>query len=1291
MTTPLRRRVRRARRLVVYGVASLLILAALAVAVANQALPLLARHPGDVARWLGERLGQPVEIDAVAARWSRRGPLLEVEGLRVGSGAQRLELGAAELQINAYAGFLPGVPLTELHLRAPALELTRDGDGRWRLEGLARRPGNEPFDPRQLDGLGELRIEGARLQVIDAASGRRWSLRRIDARLRSVGSGFRLGLQARIDDNAPLNLTAELDRELQQGSVWIGGEDLVLESWLGNLPLGGIDVVAARGDVGVWLEIARRRVVAARLEAELAPLSLRGRVPIALDARPDAAQVEPRYGLDRAAASVRWHLRDDGWEADVARLELDGGDARTELAGVRIEHGPESRVRVPELEVGPLLGMAMLGDRASPAARRWLYLAAPRGRVRALDLAWRDARDWRASGTLVDIGWQPASVPGVEGFTGHFVADEGAVAIEVASPLLRVVAPGMLRAPMQQSLAGAINAFALEPGWRFEAAGLRFDADDYAFTVDGGIEWQGDGSKPLLDLRAEVEPGPVTAAKAFWIMNKMPPKAVQWLDEALVDGRLAGGRAIVRGDADHWPFRAHEGRFEAEARLDGVQLRYRDDWPIGEGVSGTATFVNDGLEVDLAATVLGNRIEYARGGIASFADAVLDLDIRGGGRGADLLALVRASPLQRKYGPHLGGLSVGGEGVAEVALHIPFKPDLGESRVDGHVDLSGADLVESRWGLHFNDASGRVRFGDRGLSADGLRVSFAGAPAALTLAIGDYTSDAARIAEASLRGAFAADALLEPYPTLHWIKPWIEGSPEWNLQLAVPRSDDADEPIQSLRIRSDLVGAALGFPAPLRKDAGDRLPLDLRVELPLARGGIDLQLGELLRLRGRMPEDGTFTGVAAFGDAPDEAMPASGLVAVGQMPVLDAAGWAGFALSSGGGGAGLQRADLYAGELDLLDRAFAETRLRFTREGSDALAFLFEGAALQGALRVPLDDLATRGVTARLQRLHWPSKAPRTVSSIASTDPAAIPPLHLHIEDFRFGEAELGETRLETYPTPEGMHVDQLDTTSPSLAIRASGDWNRIDGRERSNFRIAFSAGDLGGMLQALGFAGLIEGGQTQAELQATWPGAPSAFELQRVDGTLTAQVGKGRVPDVEPGAGRVFGLLSLTEIPRRLALDFSDFFKSGLAFNEITGTFKLDGGHAYTEDLRIDGPAVEIRVRGRTGLKAKDYDQTMEVLPRAGSMLPAIGAIAAGPAGAAIGAVAQAVLQKPIKQMARTLYRVQGSWAEPAIDVIERGPGRTERNARSEGDAATDTATPRGPNPRPPEPLRVR
>jgi uncharacterized protein YhdP len=308
---------------------------------------------------------------------------------------------------------------------------------------------------------------------------------------------------------------------------------------------------------------------------------------------------------------------------------------------------------------------------------------------------------------------------------------------------------------------------------------------------------------------------------------------------------------------------------------------------------------------------------------------------------------------------------------------------------------------------------------------------------------------------------------------------------------------------------------------------------------------------------------------------------------------------------------------------------------------------------------VPVTDLDTRGITARLERLFWPTRAPTGAAPAARSVPALVPPLHLHVQDFRFGEAMLGETRLETYPTPEGMHVAQLDTTSPDLALRASGDWSVIAGRERSSFRIQFDSGDVGAMLRALGFAELIEGGQTHVELQATWPGAPSEFELQRVDGQLAIEVGKGRVPEVSPGAGRLFGLLSLTEIPRRLALDFSDFFKSGLAFNQIKGSFILDGGNAHTSDLLIDGPAAEIRVRGRTGLKQKDYDQTMEVLPRAGSMLPALGALAAGPAGAAIGAVAQAVLQKPMKQMARTLYRVQGSWDAPEIEVIERGPAR--------------------------------
>jgi len=40
---------------------------------------------------------------------------------------------------------------------------------------------------------------------------------------------------------------------------------------------------------------------------------------------------------------------------------------------------------------------------------------------------------------------------------------------------------------------------------------------------------------------------------------------------------------------------------------------------------------------------------------------------------------------------------------------------------------------------------------------------------------------------------------------------------------------------------------------------------------------------------------------------------------------------------------------------------------------------------------------------------------------------------------------------------------------------------------------------------------------------------------------------------------------------------------------------------------------------------------------------------------GAAIGAAANAVLQKPIGEMASRTYRVTGPWKEPKVEVVSR------------------------------------
>ncbi|HEX4480285.1 MAG TPA: AsmA-like C-terminal region-containing protein, partial [Rudaea sp.] len=208
------------------------------------------------------------------------------------------------------------------------------------------------------------------------------------------------------------------------------------------------------------------------------------------------------------------------------------------------------------------------------------------------------------------------------------------------------------------------------------------------------------------------------------------------------------------------------------------------------------------------------------------------------------------------------------------------------------------------------------------------------------------------------------------------------------------------------------------------------------------------------------------------------------------------------------------------------------------------------------------------------------------------------------------------------------------------------------------------SAHNLGRMLGSFGYAGVVDNGETVAHMEGSWSGAPSNFALARLDGTLNVSVKSGRIPEARPGAGRIFGLFNLASLPRRLTLDFGDFFKSGFSFDSITGNFMLKNGNAYTSDLLVKGPAADIAVNGRTGLKSKDYDQTMEITPHVGGTLVVGGALIAGPVGAGVGAVLQGVF----KNVTRNRYSVTGSWDKPVMTLLAREKIGTPRKDAKTG-----------------------
>ncbi len=317
---------------------------------------------------------------------------------------------------------------------------------------------------------------------------------------------------------------------------------------------------------------------------------------------------------------------------------------------------------------------------------------------------------------------------------------------------------------------------------------------------------------------------------------------------------------------------------------------------------------------------------------------------------------------------------------------------------------------------------------------------------------------------------------------------------------------------------------------------------------------------------------------------------------------------------------------------------------------------------VRGTVRVPSNR--EEEMVADLDRLRLGGEAlienDLSVEPLPRVAPAQLPALRLSSRDTVVEGVDFGQVELQTSPTPNGLFVDTLTLQSEVLQAKAQGTWLSREEREFSRFTIDARGEHLGKILSLFGYGGEIARGRSMIKINgAKWPGSPLDFSIPQMKGELLVQVEQGQLRDVDQGVGRVFGLLGIHTLVRRLTLDFSDITDKGFAFDTIGGVFTIHGGDAYTHDLVIDGPTATIKVEGRIGLIQQDYDQTVTVIPKLSESLPATGALVGGPTGALIGS-ALLLYDKLFQQdegLGTTRYRLLGSWDEPILEEVRPRP----------------------------------
>ncbi|HWU77057.1 MAG TPA: YhdP family protein [Rhodanobacter sp.] len=1260
------RRLHRSLRALGWAAGIMVIVLAVMMALGQLLLPLLARHPAWVAGQLSRQLHRPVNIGSMQGHWTAAGPEFVLHDVKIGAakgeGAAALQLPESSLQLDVGGLLLPSRRLVNLHVRGLKLDLLHDLAG-WHVQGVGGGASSDR-QPISLHGLSlDLWLADLRLQVNDTTTGKRYILWSPQLRLSHGGDRFRVGgrlLREGVPD-ASVRVAGRFDDDGRTGRAWVTVDGAQLPALLDGVDMDGYALAHGNGRLSVWLDWRQGKLRDSLFDFELDALAVT--TPTG-----DRASVVALHGL----AGVRG--TDDGYQ-----LRWAGDDGSALVANLHDPGNPKSTVDVAAraLQLAPLLPWLALKPDLSPSLVKWLGNGHPRGELGRVALHWAKADGLHALVVqFKGLGIDPAGkLPGLDDLHGELRGDAEAISLELPAQATTVTAPGLFRQPFVLSkLAGKLALWVEDGDWHIGVDTLDLVGAGYDGRVRGELSLPSAGGAPFADIYADVGPSDVVAAKLFWPVGVMSPGSIAWLDRALIGGKLDQAQVVLRGNLGDWPFRHNEGRFEARAQISDLTFDYGQDWPHATGVDAIASFVNNGMLIEAnAGQSLGVKAGKAVALIPDFRDGLLDLNVQGSGSGASLLNFARRSPIASHQADTLAKLKLGGSGTFEFHLALPLK-DASAAWLNGSAQLQDADLVATAWNLQLDKLSGPLTFDLHGMQAGPLETQFRGQPSTLQLAIAGANVDPATILAATLQGSYRVAELVQGYPSLDWIARLADGRSDYGIGFTIAHQPNSDALAQTISIDSPLIGTALDLPAPLDKPADASLPLHLTMSLPASGGDVQLGLGQLVRGHLHL-SDGPqhpLAGTLAFGDEMPQNLPSRDLRIRGHAATLDVTGWVQrIAAGAGGDGPGLESLDASTDQAGWFGRSLGPLKLRATPQPG-LLSVDVDGPAMAGNFSVPTQELDKRGVTARLQRLHWPGQeatpsGTRAANAAGSTvpvadpantgiNPAALPPFHLWVGDLRMGDAKLGEARLETWPTMKGMHIEQLRALSRRVQITASGDWNGTASDSHTHMRINFSAEDLGAMLGAFGFDGLVNGGKTHDQLDASWPGGPSALSLATMNGKLSVDVRDGRIPEASsPGVGRLLGLVSLAELPRRLTLDFGDVFGKGLGFDSITGDFHLADGNATTRNLVIDGPSANISFTGRTGLRAHDYDQQMHVIPHVGNSLPLVGAVVAGPIGAAAGFAVQGLLGKGLNKAASARYRITGSWNDPVITLLEK------------------------------------
>ncbi len=845
--------------------------------------------------------------------------------------------------------------------------------------------------------------------------------------------------------------------------------------------------------------------------------------------------------------------------------------------------------------------------------------------------------------------------PSFSGLSGTIQGDNDDGVLTLDSEAGSVTFPGLFRNTLQfKQIQGGVSWKQSEQSWFLQSHQLRLKTKEldavaalslrvpkkaqHAIEMDMQLSF--DGYRRVQNIGRYLPIG---------IMNK---DLVHWLDNAAISGVIKNGRMRLQGALDQFPFQHGQGKFEVLFDLNDGVLQYSPVWPRLNQVNARVHFLANTLQID---------IDHAHSKKLSshFAQVVLpDLEkgervqvkARVDGKVDDFLHFLQQTPLHSTIDNVIDTLQVEGKTRVAFDLDIPLLETAKNVHVTGHFPLHQATLWLKPLAIPIKNIHGTMTFTEQGLFSDQIKGTLARLPLQASI-----SSDAKAVRIRS-QGKMKTAVLYQLFPALK--NNIISGVFDYKTIVTLP--DQATSPID-IDVYSNLKGVALPLPAQLGKTRQDVKKLALNIKLKKNQNKkIYLNYADLLKAALVLEGDASRLKMAhvLIGKGKARFLATPGIHVDMRLQQLHVERWLAAltaVLKGKNNATDVRRINLAIDQVWWENRQLGPLKLQLN-PGKQFWQGELDCQIARGELLISVQQSIDK-ITLQLDELNLDAllASYSDESGTIDSDPALIPLFDIYAKKLILNGRDQGMLLIETARQDEAIAFKKVSLVGKYGVVDMTGRWRNTPAGPETELTGKLHSQDFSMFLDRLGVANDLRDTSAMIDFSLGWMGAPYQVAPSKLDGDVTFKLYGGRIASIEPGVGRLLGLIAIQQWVKRFSLDFTDIYQKGLAYNQISGRFELTEGIARTQNVLIDAIAARIKVAGLLNLVQKTINAHVWVVPKSSAAVPIAGTIISGIASALTRAIDEDYKEG---YFFGSEYKVTGKWSDAKVTPLHENDG---------------------------------